>query len=292
MGTFDRGLDKAFVQELNKQYDQDDGWRGFVDDSDLYLAIRGGYINIYYRGCSLLKWEAGHPGWKIHYKYLVRPNVKDPYVKVEGGRPTFLENERRYFIQDVRDRKALKKAVVPFAGLEKTGVHDVIHANDNILDVEVGLGKKDRVDLVALQGEGHRIALVFFEAKHFANPELRAKGQPRVVSQVRRYASMLRANRQAIAKSYRKVCENLVNLRGMPERHPERHAIMTRVVDRPQELYVDENPRLIVFGFDGDQKEGSYWQKHLQKLKNAIGENRVLLKGDSREFSSGISSRY
>ena len=55
MGTFDRGLDKAFVQELNKQYDQDDGWRGFVDDSDLYLAIRGGYINIYYRGCSLLK---------------------------------------------------------------------------------------------------------------------------------------------------------------------------------------------------------------------------------------------
>lgn len=238
MDRFDRGLDEAFVQELNKQYDQDDGWRGFVDDSDLYLAIRGGYINIYYRGCSLLKWEAGHPGWKIHYKYLVRPNVKDPYVKVEGGRPTFLENERRYFIQDVRDRKALKKAVVPFADDEKTGVHDIIHANNNILDVEMTLGE-DRVDLVALQDRGHRIDLVFFEAKHFANSELRAKGQPRVVNQVRRYASMLRANRQAIAKSYRKVCENLVNLREMPERHPERHAVLTRVVDRPQELYVD-----------------------------------------------------
>ena len=110
MGTFARGLAPAFVQELNDQYDQDAAWRAFVDDSDLYLAIRSGYVNIYYRGCSLLKWEEGHSDWKIHYKYLVRPNVKDPYVKVEGGKPMFLENEKGYFIRDIRDRKSLKKA--------------------------------------------------------------------------------------------------------------------------------------------------------------------------------------
>ncbi len=291
MGTFARGLAPAFVQELNDQYDQDVAWRAFIDDSDLYLAIRSGYVNIYYRGCSLLKWEEGHSDWKIHYKYLVRPNVKDPYVKVEGGKPMFPENEKGYFIRDIRDRKSLKKAAGPFAGVEKTGVHDIIHANDCILDVEMELGK-DRVDLVVLQDKGDRVDLVFLEAKHFANSELRARGEPPVVRQIKRYESMLRANREAIVKSYWKVCENLVNLRGMSERHPKRHALMMRAVNRPQELFVDGNPRLIVFGFDGDQKEGPYWKKHLQKLRNAIGETRVLLKGDSKEFRTGICERY
>ena len=74
--------------------------------------------------------------------------------------------------------------------------------------------------------------------------------------------------------------------------YPKRHLLMERIVERPQELFVDENPRLNVFGFDGDQKNGSYWKPHLQKLRDEIGDKRVLLKGDSKEFTTGISTDY
>ena len=51
---FNRGLDSEFVNHLNGLYDEPDGWwRGFVDDEELFLAIRENYVDIYYRGHCL-----------------------------------------------------------------------------------------------------------------------------------------------------------------------------------------------------------------------------------------------
>ena len=223
---------------------------------------------------------------------VLRPEVEDLYVKVDGGTPNFGDEMKGFFIGNLAELDSLKKAAQPYAGDEKTGVHNVILANENVLDVEIQWGG-DRIDLAVLQETNRGIALVFFEAKHFANGELRArKGQPKVVNQVKRYASTLSDNRRAIEASYCRVCRNLVDLRGLAERYPKRHLLMERIVERPQELFVDENPRLIVFGFDGDQKNGSYWKPHLQKLRDEIGDKRVLLKGDSKEFTTGISTDY
>ena len=194
-----------------------------------------------------------------------------------------------FFNENMADLKSLKRAARPYAGKEKIGVHNVIMANENIVDVEMQLGS-DRVDFVALQETVRGINLVFFEAKHFANDELRAEGKPKVVEQVGGYASMLSDNCKAIKESYSRVCANLTQLRGLAGRYPKRHEMMKRIADRPQDLFVDKNPRLVVFGFDGDQKNGPYWKPHLQKLKAAI-EGGVLLKGDSREFRTGISTR-
>lgn len=300
MGTFDRGLDDAFVELLNREYDRDDWWRGMVNDRKLFLAVRERRLNVYYRGCSLLRWDADSPYLEIHYKYLLRPDVGESdggkwYVNVDidGGRPIFPKDKERYFIENVTDLVLLKKAAEPYAGVEKTGVHEVVLKNKNILDVEIAQGN-DRIDFVALQETGRVIALVFFEAKHFANSELRAKGdgEPKVVRQVKRYAGMLRRNRDAIRDSYRRVCKNLTELRGLAELNPKRHAMMKRIVNGSRDLLVDENPRLIVFGFDGDQKNGAYWKPHLRKLKDAIGKDRVLLKGDPKKFHTGISTGY
>ena len=294
MAKFDRGLDDAFVELLNKEYDKDGWWRGLIDDGELFFAIRGGYINVYYRGCSLLRWDAGGPAWKVHYKYLIRPDIEKSsitYVDVDGGKPRFPQDMTGYFIEDIADCGRLKKAAEPYAGVEKKGVHNVILANKNILDVEIAQGK-DRIDLVALQETNRGIDLVFFEAKHFANKELRAKGKPKVVKQVKRYSNMLRRNRETIRDSYWRVCKNLTDLPGLAELNPKRHAMMKRIVNGSKELFVDENPRLIVFGFDRDQRNGSYWEPHLQKLEDAVGEKRVLLKGDSKEFRTGISTGY
>ena len=137
MGSFKRGLDSAFTEVLNQEYDKGGWWRGFVDDPDLFLAVRDGYVNVYYRGCSLLKWEAGAPNWKIHYKYLLRPEVEDLYVKVDGGTPNFGDEMKGFFIGNLAELDSLKKAAQPYAGDEKTGVHNVILANENVLDVEI-----------------------------------------------------------------------------------------------------------------------------------------------------------
>ena len=291
MGKFDRGLDNTFIRTLNEEYDKDGWWRAFVDDPELFLAIRHGRVNVYYRGCSLLKWEAGAPNWEIHYKYLLRPNMDDLYVKVDGGQPILRDDVKGFFIENLADLESLKKAARPYAGDEKTGVHDVIRANENVLDVEIQLGR-DRIDFVALQETDRGIDLVFFEAKHFSNRELRSKGAPKVVKQIKRYASMLRDNCQAIRDSYCRVCNNLMDLPKLAERYPRRHKLMKRIVDRPQELFLDKNPRLIVFGFDEDQKDGSNWEPHRQKLKHELGDERVLLRGRSKGFRKGISTGY
>ena len=293
MGTFDRGLDDAFVELLNKEYDKDGWWRGLVDDPQTFFAIRNGYVNVYYRGCSLLRWDAGAPTWKIHYKYLLRPEIEAPYVNVGGGKPILPDDTKGFFIENIEDLKLIKKAVAPYAGREKTGVHEIILANENILDVEVA-SDHDRIDFVALQKTDRGIDLVFFEAKHFSDSRLRGEvgKQPEVVEQVERYRCMLREEREAIRDSYWRVCKNLTELRGLAELYPKRHAMMKDVVVRQQSLFINENPRLIVFGFDQDQKDGSVWKPHRQKLQEAIGKKRVLLRGKTYKFRKGISTAY
>ena len=290
MSTFNRGLDDEFVELLNEEYDRGGWWREFVDDSKFFLAVRENYVNVYYRGCSLLKWGARDSTWKINYKYLLDPNKED-YVEVDGRKPLY-PDDMTGFVREI-DTASLKKAAEPYAGLEKTGVHEIILANKNVLDVEITLGRNQedpsgRIDLVVTQEVNDRINLVFFEAKHFANPDLRAEGKPKVLKQVERYARMLHGNRDAIRTSYLRVCSNLTRLHGLAKRNPKRHATMKRIVNSPEKLVVDETPRLIVFDFDEDQKNGKNWKPHRKKLKDAIG-NRLLLRGSSKEFRKGIS---
>ena len=55
MSNFERGLDKAFVDALNEAYEKGGWWQRFVDDEEIFIAIRKNSLNAYYRGCSLLK---------------------------------------------------------------------------------------------------------------------------------------------------------------------------------------------------------------------------------------------
>ena len=172
MSTFNRGLDDAFVDALNKEYDKDGWWRAFVGDKDVFLAIRENYVNAYYRGCSLLRlsWEAGAFVGEVHYKYLLRPSASNEYVKVVDGRAN-LDNAKSRFLDDIGEIDSLKKAATPYAGDEKTGVHNILSANNNILDVEIAFGKDEsdtgapRLDFAAIRKSGKEAKVVFFEAK-------------------------------------------------------------------------------------------------------------------------------
>ena len=199
------------------------------------------------------------------------------------------------FIQDLSNLHSLKRACIPYAGEEKAGVHEIIRSNRNIVDVEIALtGKKEdelkstalRVDFAALQERPESIELVFFEAKHFSNPELRASGSrtPRVVGQVQRYQKLVQRYREDIESSYQRICENIVALKGL--RTPK---IVRMVAEGKKPLWISDKPRLVIFGFDEDQKNGKVWAQHRDKLYDMIGKNRVLLRGNANGFTGGIS---
>ena len=302
MSMFNRGLDDAsFVHALNQEYDKGGWWTGFANDQDVFLAIPENYVNVYYRGCSLLrlKWKAGVIIGEIHYKYLLNPSISNPYVKIVHEQIKLTDDMKSLFLNSLNNISDLKKAAEPYAGTEKKGVHDILASNPNILDVEIAFGNAGsdesgpsapRMDFAAIQHSGENVRIVFFEARRFDNKALRASGnaKPDVVRQIEIYSRKLNENRDAVIESYRRVCGNLRSLRGVAQRHPDRHAMLEGIEDGSRTLLVDENPVLIVFGFDEDQKNGDKWRPHRKKLKTLL-DGRVHLKGDSKGFARYFS---
>ncbi len=125
-----------------------------------------------------------------------------------------------------------------------------------------------RVDFAALQMTDQGAEIVFFEAKDFTNPELRKSGgaDPEVIDQIERYSDLLRDNRDAVTDSYRRVCGNLFDLRGLADRNRQRHEILKGIADGLTPLTVNDAPRLIVFGFDADQRDGKNWTPHRNNI--------------------------
>ena len=301
---FNRGLDQNFVDLLNEMYNESGSWwRKFVDDKDLFLAIRNNYINVYYRGNNLLKLERQGRGrnriivGKIHYKYLLRPNLIDTpsltgparYISLVNGRPNYPENMKDVFRENATNISALKEGAECYAKPEKRGVHDIILANLNILDIEIGFGTpRSYVDFAALRETKQGIEIRFFEAKLFNNGELRTEGcaDPKVISQIERYKCLIKKNRQALIDSYRKVCCNLLCIQGIAKKYQKYHEVLESVA-AGSKLCIDENPRLVVFGYDRDQENGKVRAKLEKKLKG-----RVFFKRDSRGFTHGISEGF
>jgi len=299
---FDRGIkDQKFLDAL-KSWPR---WSQIVGDKDLFIAMRKKTVNVYYQGCSLF--EISYNGGlqlKTHFKYLVRPQVgpAKSYVSWKDDRPDIGQHPEDYFIGGF-DIESLKKACSSYAEPEKKGVHEILKSNSNVIDVEIGLSEDpegevaseegkgkgrrgaDRIDFAAIQERDRVPCIAFFEAKRFANKELRAEGRnPAVFEQINRYEKFIKAHLTEFEASYREVCQNLVALNA--DRGNE---LVQRVAQNPEQLKVDSAVRLVVFDFDEDQRDGKVWRKHHQALLNRLGKERLLLKGSADEFTSGIS---
>lgn len=298
MSNFSRGLDDAFVDALNEEYEKGGWWNRFVDDEEVFIAIRKNSVNAYYRGCSLLKldWKAGAIVGEVHYKYLVRPSLRKAYLRVTDGKVHLPDDAKKLFLDSVESIGDLKKSAQPYAGEEKIGVHDILRFNYNILDVEIAFGADEndpsvpRLDFAAIAETDDGPNMIFFEAKRFDNQELRAAGDtiPKVVRQIDNYSTRLAANASEVISSYRRVCHNLRSLHGIGVRNPQRHALIEGIADGSRELWPDNRPVLIVFGFDEDQRDGKRWKPHREKLRAEL-KGRVIFKGKSKKLVRGIS---
>ncbi len=282
MAKFLRGLSKTFIEVFNHEYDKGEWLRKLVEDKEIFTAIRNDSINFYYLGGSVLELSCANDELigKVHYKYLLKPSLnknEDRYIKFTDGKIKNLEKLRHLFLQNYNNIGALKGAIKPHARLaqEKVNVHNIICKNKNVIDVEIAYNKL-RLDIVALQGSKDGMEIVFYEVKLFKNhDDLRAKEprKPKVFSQMDDYSELLMKKSKNLIENYQKVCRNLKSLKGVIDWYPNEYLyIFDQIADDPKCLSISNEPKLIVTGFDKDQRGGSEWKKHHEKLKNKFGE--------------------
>ncbi len=289
--VFNRGLDHKALLAFKKYIGEQPWLQSLIRQKNgngrkgvTFFAIRDNYVNIYGHGGSLVKLtynrKTDNISGETHFKYLLRnkmPNGKF-YVPIVGGKPTFgTYSISDMFVDSLADGRSLLDQARLYAGDERFGGHQLVMANHNVLDTEIVFGKDpgedeggmDRIDFCALRkGGADNLKIVFYEAKHISSQELYGK----VLSQLERYRRQLRDSKRVeeILKSYKLVCKNIVNLCDGSDIIIPFLEFAKKVLENPQKLTVDPNPRLVVFGYNSVQKK-----EILPKIKQILKEGKL-----------------
>jgi hypothetical protein len=305
----EHGVSDAFLDHLEQLARQETGswWRDVLLRDDVFIAVRRNSLNVYHRGGSIFRIDDKGDGTvspKTHVKYLIRQQqalaelVDGKFVPNAIGWTHYIGSEAL---------KDMIRSAGDLAGAEKTGLHPMIMSSSAVVDVEIALERirnipiprstanslrppsipQDRLDVATLEKRGTDIAVVFHEAKHFSNAALRARrGPPAVIGQLAGYRSTLAHHAPALTARYRAVCRALVRLDSM-RRYlhsdatslPVLEPLVQEVARGDAVLTIDANPRLIVFGFDGDQKKGQL-QTILNSIRNSDPNLAIYAAGD------------
>lgn len=296
MGVFKKGLRDEFMTALAELAQKQGWWQDVLHDASLIIAVRDEELDVYWNGQSLFhaKFKDGRVEVNTHVKYLLDPDLSDRVpLKADGTfdlkdvKPTPILT--RYETGTLRK---LKRAADMFSGMEKQGVHALVQTNENVIDVEITLDASDlpdvernhpRIDIAMFEQRPEGVELVFWEAKLFANKELRAKGdsQPKVVGQIKDYKNALKAHQYDVISSYICVAKNLVKIAEMSGGVRNVGPAIRAVADGGElKMGPPANVGLVIFGFDADQNaEDSIGDKHLKKLKKLIGPGSLRTSG-------------
>jgi hypothetical protein len=185
---------------------------------------------------------------KLHYKYLLRPNVKPEIIGFDGKRFGCSPDELvQVEYMPGRTLQELVATANRYAGAEKRGVHAIAKANTNVVDLEIAFSRGGqnvafaepgddapmpeqpnkrsqwstfRMDLAAVHPGGPTGArVVFFEAKCADNVELweltkKVPSEPPVIKvdeQIRRYELFLKNAEASLIKAYTNLCKQLID---------------------------------------------------------------------------------
>ena len=292
--TFDHALSAPFIDALRREADRDGWWRDVLRDPDLVIAPRGKYLNVYWRGQALFTVSCPHGELAVttHEKYLLDPALKEQVALSPDGSFDIDALMRRALVRRYEGPSTLAKLKTAsglFADKEKVGCHAVAINNPGVIDVEVTFPGKHafpdghtrtapRVDLAAFEPDGSDGRLVFWEAKAYDNPDLRAKAEalPAVCQQIEDYRTVLAGKRAEVEDSYVRVAANLVACKGMGWAR-ELSPLVAAVASGEAKLRLGDQPRvgLLVFGYDGGQRDDPRWQAHRAKLNAVVNPTRL-----------------
>ena len=275
---FNRGISEAFVQALNCEYEKDGWWTRLVSDKRLFVGIRENCLNVYYKGASVLelRYIEGRFVGRSHFKYLLNQTTdrRSDYVQFTDGEfaPVAVKESYRDLAVDIG---RIKNSAALHQGAEKHGVHDIACENENVIDVEIAVpDERGRMDFTALRNEDNELRLIFYEAKLY-----RELNVGNIVGQVEEYQEILSRRKEEIEESYRCVRANLCALEGYSRRGLEQG-----------DFTVNPEVRVVVFEFDQDQQKAANAPTgKFHRLRDRLGRHRVLTKGDTKKFLTGIS---
>jgi hypothetical protein len=188
----------------------------------------------------------------------------------------------------------MKKAASPYAGDEKKFVGEVIRKNGNVFDVEIALSagtplqnvgypEPGRIDFALLRYTGHYIEIVMYEVKLFSNKQAIRSSEkdakkPKALKQIDRYERLLHTNAEALRDSYIEAAGDILSIVGMRD---QRKLWANAILDSRDSFRINLQPVILIGGFDQDQKKGSVWKPHLNKLEAVLGKARVISRGDA-----------
>jgi hypothetical protein len=300
MSEFKKGLSNKFIDQLAEEANKGSWWADVLNDPQLFIAVRNQYLNVYWRGQSLFKVVSQQSGLKatMHPKFLIDPGVHDEVTLinrkfnvdklVEGG-----------IIREYKGPETLekmKRAAGLFYGPEDSGCHDIILHNPHLIDREIGFSdtvtasggepnkETNLIDLLTLESDGDVVRLVFWEAKHFSNAELRPVGPiiP-VCEQIKRYRNCISRHRNEIEVCYRRVAENLAAMQKLGWKRELSPLVKDVAEGRALTLgRKDEEPKvgLVIFDFTSLERDTDIWQAHLAGLKSEI--KHVMARGNPK----------
>lgn len=293
---FEHALNANFIASLAAEAKKEGWWVDVLADPKLLIALRGSYLNVYWRGQSLFCVKSIPSGLKVttHEKYLLDPKLASQ-VSLKDGEFDIKTLLDKGFIKRYKNPKTLadmKTVAGLFSGLQKTGCHEIAVRNPGVIDVEIAFPGKvslndggddkrgPRVDLASLEADGDEARLVFWEAKHYSNGDLRAAGSPApVLRQVKIYEKYLSENHELIERTYTRVAENLVSISNMGWKR-KISPLIKDVGTGKRRLSADPKVRLLIFGFDSAQRDHLGWKGHLDRLKGEINDIRAT--GDAK----------
>jgi hypothetical protein len=286
VGVFRRGLSDNFMAALAELAKKPGWWQDVLADASLIIGIRDECFDVYWNGQSLFNadFQGGRVNVNTHVKYLLDPDRSDRVALHENG--TFHEVLTPMLARYASGTLSkLKKAADLFSGIEKQGVHAIAQANENIIDVEIRLDAKDldmerdqpRIDIAAFEQRPDGVELVFWEAKLFANKELRASKTAPVVRQIKEYKQVVQVRQTEVLSSYCRVARNLVAVAEMSGGVRKVGPTIRTVADGEKlRMSSPANVGLVIFGFDSDQRAvGGIGHKHFEKLKDELGAKSV-----------------
>ena len=187
----------------------------------LRVAVRKNYLSFYRKGQSVAKLHSTKQLLRlsVHAKYVDGVLKHDQAGMQEPGYVDFDESWLSEEKNAVRVHGWISSAA-SFAGAEKSYVDELIAANSGVIDIEMGLpayeGEKNapRMDLVLVEDHPTPLSLAFWEVKCADNSGARAKDEPKVVEQVRKYERWMEkpGRKEDVIAAYREAAAILLDL--------------------------------------------------------------------------------
>jgi len=289
--VFKRVLRQNFIDELNRLYDvKNSWWRKMVDDKDVFLLIRNNKVHVLVNGGLLLLIRMDMQGKMIceaHEDFLSLRSESNTYVKLDENSTAPIK--RVDGLKGLsKNYQKVKRRIRIFTGKEKQAVQHFSMNIPQIIDLEIGLegDKKEgalqkgsqRVDMAGISDKG---ILSFFEVKLFDNSEIRSKGTPKVIGQLKKYEYLLKKYNSEILDGYGSQFRMYEKLQG---------SFFLNRFGSFDALRLNPDVRLIITGFDGSQqkyllptilngiRKSMDWDQKSPDLI-AIGNHKSLKKG-------------